>query len=283
MAEDVAVSEDTLIHSLTLLVNWSKVLLKEAKKDAEGSLEDFVPHKISTLFGLITAGADFYKSLGVKKLSEAEALWQKSYQHAGVREQVEELLQLETEWDSFLEDVDRGLQTTDRQLSGKQTVDRLSPDTELTDARSGKSVTLGQYLDHVAELEESQALLDARSVKVLVVSFGGLEGAKLWMEQTGCAYDMLLDPQRKIYRSFGLGSSYAKVMKFRCLLQYSGYGAVGIDFPDVPPRLMEDLYQMGGDFLLDGTGKVLLSHPSKNPHDRPNVDKILQAVMLGKL
>lgn len=105
---------------------------------------DFVPHKISTLFGLIKAGADFYKSLGVKKWSEAEAIWQKSYNHEAVREQVEELLQLETEWDSFLEGVDRGLQTTDAQLS--QTADRLSPDTELIDARSAKSVTLGQYL-----------------------------------------------------------------------------------------------------------------------------------------
>lgn len=135
----------------------------------------------------------------------------------------------------------------------------------------------------MAELEASQALLDARSLKVLVVSFGGSEGAKLWMEQTGCNFDMLLDPQRKIYRSFGLGSSYAKVMKFRCLLQYSEYGAVGIDFPDVPPRLMEDIYQMGGDFILDESGKVLLCHPSKNPHDRPTVKDILQFVAPGKL
>lgn len=135
----------------------------------------------------------------------------------------------------------------------------------------------------MAELEANQALLDARSVKVLVVSFGGVEGAKLWLEQTGCSFDMLLDPQRKIYRSFGLGSSYAKVSKFRCLLQYSEYGAVGIDFPDVPPRLMEDIYQMGGDFVLDEAGKVILCHPSKNPHDRPTVNDILQAVVPGKL
>lgn len=146
MAEDVAESQQTLVSGLTLLVNWGKILLSEAKKNAEVSLEDFVPHKISTLFGLITAGADFYKSLGVKKWSEAETIWQKFYDHEAVREQVEELLQLETEWDSFLEGVDRGLQTTDTQLSGGQIADTLSPETELIDARSAKSVTLGQYL-----------------------------------------------------------------------------------------------------------------------------------------
>lgn len=48
----------------------------------------------------------------------------------------------------------------------------------------------------------------------------------------------------QIYRSFGLGSSYAKVMKFGCLLQYSEYGAAGRDFPDVPHHLLEDIYQV---------------------------------------
>lgn len=48
----------------------------------------------------------------------------------------------------------------------------------------------------------------------------------------------------QIYRSFGLGSSYATVMKFGCLLQYSEYGAVDRDFPDVPAHLLEDIYQV---------------------------------------
>lgn len=105
----------------------------------------------------------------------------------------------------------------------------------------------------------------------------------MWLEQTGCTFDMLLDPQRKTYRSFGLSSTYAKVLRFRCLLQYSEYGVLGIDFPDVPPRLMEDIYQMGGDFLLDEAGKVLLCHPSKNPHDRPTLKDILLSVDPEKL
>lgn len=130
----------------------------------------------------------------------------------------------------------------------------------------------------MAELQASQAALEAQSVWVLVVSFGCMEGAQLWLEQTGCSFDMLLDPQRKIYRSFGLCSSYAKVMKFGCLLRYSEYEAVGRDFPDIPPRLLEDIYQMGGDFLLDEAGKVLLCHSSKTPLDRPTASDILQAV-----
>lgn len=129
----------------------------------------------------------------------------------------------------------------------------------------------------MAELMASQAVLEARSVRVLVVSFGSVEGARLWLEQTGCTFDMLLDPQRKTYRSFGLGTSYAKVAKFECLLQYGEYGAVNRDFPDFPPKLLEDLFQMGGDFLLSDGGKVLLSHPCKTPLDRPSTNDILKA------
>lgn len=135
----------------------------------------------------------------------------------------------------------------------------------------------------MAELEASQAVLKARSVKVLVVAFGVVEGAQLWLEQTGCTFDIVLDQQRKVYRSFGLGSSYAKVMKFGCLLQYSEYGAVDRDFPDVPHRLLEDIYQMGGDFLLDAAGRVLLSHPCKTPLDRPTLRDVLQAADPAKL
>lgn len=151
MAEDVAVSEETLTSGLSLLVNLSKVLLQNAKQEAADSLENLVPYKITTLFGLIAAGTQFYKSLGVKKKSEAEAVWQKFYHHEAVREQVEELLQVENEWDSFLESVDEGLQATDGQLSG-QIADSLSPDVEFIDGRSGKSVTLGQYLDQGQKL-----------------------------------------------------------------------------------------------------------------------------------
>ncbi|KAM3603393.1 uncharacterized protein V6R79_021384 [Siganus canaliculatus] len=281
MAADVTVSVDTLTGGLNLLVNLCKVLLENAKKEAAESLESFVPYKISTLFGLIGAGTQFYRTIGVKKKHEAEAVWKKYYHHAAVREQVEELLEVESEWDSFLEGVDRDLQTTDTQLSGGKLADSLSPDLQLTDARTEKSVTLGQYLHEGQKL--LLADLSARSVKVLVVAFGGQEGAKFWLEQTRCVFDLVLDPQRKIYRSFGLGSSYAKVIKFDILLQYSEFGAVDRDFPEVPPRLSEDIYQMGGNFLLDEAGKVILCHPCKNPLDRPSVKEILQAADPSKL
>lgn len=199
-------------------------------------------------------------------------------------------------------------------------------------------------------------MLAARSLQVLVVSFGCLAGAQIWLEQTGCTFNMVLDPQKKVeilvfnefnsleldtfedgmfstwrkrifcvwvwslflikhggllqvYRSFGLGSSYAHVMRFDCMLRYSEYEANDRNFPDFPSYLLGNIYQvditfswsskcefdgmsegngplqydhrlvfqMGGDFLLDEGGKVLFSHRCKTPLDRPTVQDILQA------
>uniref|UniRef100_A0A8C5DSB2 Uncharacterized protein n=3 Tax=Gouania willdenowi TaxID=441366 RepID=A0A8C5DSB2_GOUWI len=105
----------------------------------------------------------------------------------------------------------------------------------------------------------------------------GLDAAALWLQQTGSSFELVLDQQRQLYKTLGLGSSYSKVMGFDCLLRYSEYGVLNRGYPDVPPRLMEDIYQMGGDFLLDEEGNVILSHPSQTPLDRLSVDHILRA------
>uniref|UniRef100_A0A3Q2PMY4 Uncharacterized protein n=1 Tax=Fundulus heteroclitus TaxID=8078 RepID=A0A3Q2PMY4_FUNHE len=87
-------------------------------------------------------------------------------------------------------------------------------------------------------------LLEARSVRVVVVSFGRAEGAQLWLQETGCTFEMLLDSQRQVYRSFGLGSSFSRVLKFGCLMRFSEYSVADRDFPDFPYRLLEDIYQV---------------------------------------
>lgn len=134
-------AEDTLVQGLTMLVSLGRVLLHKAKDEA--AEEGFLPYKITTMFGLITGGATLFKNLGVTKKSEAEEIWKKLYHREAVREQVDALLQLETEWDSFLESVDSGLQTSDVPLS---VMSSLNPDMALLDARTAKNVTLGEYL-----------------------------------------------------------------------------------------------------------------------------------------
>lgn len=155
-------------------------------------------------------------------------------------------------------------------------------------------------------------MLAARSLQVLVVSFGSLAGAQIWLEQTGCTFNMVLDPQKKVeilvfnefnsleldtfedgmfstwrkrifcvwvwslfrikhggllqvYRSFGLGSSYAHVMRFDCMLRYSEYEANDRNFPDFPSYLLGNIYQVDITFSwsskceFDGVRAMVLS------------------------
>ena len=48
----------------------------------------------------------------------------------------------------------------------------------------------------------------------------------------------------QVYRGFGLGSSYVGAMNFDCLLRYSEYDANDRNFPDVPTRLLGNIYQV---------------------------------------
>ena len=46
----------------------------------------------------------------------------------------------------------------------------------------------------------------------------------------------------------------------------------------------EDLSQLGGDFIVDPTGRLRLVHPSREPVDRPSVDQlfdVLGAIQAG--
>uniref|UniRef100_A0A3Q4B675 Selenoprotein L n=1 Tax=Mola mola TaxID=94237 RepID=A0A3Q4B675_MOLML len=115
------------------------------------------------------------------------------------------------------------------------------------------------------------------SVEAVVVSFGCQEGASHWLQETGCQYDMLLDPDRKIYAAFGLGVSLRKVLNFGNMLLYAEYILKDMKFPRGLPSIQDDMFQLGGDFVLDEHGRVLFSHCCQSPIDRPSVKDILSA------
>ncbi|KAL2098850.1 hypothetical protein ACEWY4_005330 [Coilia grayii] len=304
MAEETGDVLETLVNSLTKFVLTGRSLLEIAQGESEtGSLQDFIRNKISierpkSLLGLIAAGAELYKSLSVKKRTEAEALWSIKFRHAEVQEAVDSLLQLGAEWDAFLEGLDHKLKLKDGTLNQTINIASLPADTIFTDARTGNAVSLGKYLGkgsktllvlirqfscllcrlHLKELEARQGALDQQSVRVVVVSFGCQEGAQHWLEETGCTYDMLLDPQRNVYAAFGFGVSLLQVLGFNNMLQYSEFIMDNFKFPNPLPTIQDDMFQLGGDVLLDDAGKVLFSHRCTSPLDRPKVDAILSAI-----
>ncbi|XP_071752997.1 prostamide/prostaglandin F synthase-like [Centroberyx gerrardi] len=254
------------------------------KESKEGSLEEFIRKKIrieqnQSLLGLIEAGAALYRRC------------------AALRDAVEDFLQLEVQWDAFLQHLDDELHLSAKILDQGQQARWISPDTPLLNARTGETLTLEKYLGkgekillvlirqfscllcrlHLKHLETNQRSLDAHSIRVVVVSFGCQEGASHWLQETGCQYDMLLDPHRQIYSIFGLGASLKKVLNFSNMLLYAEYVVDNMEFPRGLPSVEDDMFQLGGDFVLDEHGRVLFSHCCQSPIDRPSVEDILAA------
>ncbi|GAA6223249.1 uncharacterized protein LOC118336823 [Lates japonicus] len=271
MAQGANQAAVSCAKALTAFVENGKTLLDLAEKESkEGSLQEFIRQKIhieqkQSLLGLIEAAAALYRSLSVKRKKDAEDLWRKN-NHAKI-------------------------------LAGDHQSKCISPETPLIDAKTGETVTLEKYLRkgkkillvlirqfscllcrlHLKDLEKNQRSLDAHSVEVVVVSFGCQEGALHWLQETGCQYDMLLDPERKIYTAFGLGASLKKVLNFNNMLLYAEYVADNMEFPRGLPSIQDDMFQLGGDFVLDEHGRVLFSHCCQSPIDRPSVEDILSA------
>lgn len=129
----------------------------------------------------------------------------------------------------------------------------------------------------MAGIEEQLELFNKASCKVIVVSFGNMQGASGWLSSTGCSLDMYLDCDRLLYTTLGLHRSVSKVWSMLTLHYYASMKAQGRQLPTAIQGVEDDPLQMGGDFTFRSSDNVLImAHPSKNPKDRPEISKILK-------
>ena len=125
-------------------------------------------------------------------------------------------------------------------------------------------------------MTSSKAEFDRRDVSIVVVSFA--EPAKLlrYQEHHDWPFTILADPNRVVYQAFALKRlSWLRVFSPATLWQYLqllGKGQKLHQYGD------EDIYQGGGDFLVDREGNILFGHPGRNPADRPPVERLLKAI-----
>ena len=87
---------------------------------------------------------------------------------------------------------------------------------------------------------------------------------------------MLADPERKAYEAFALKRlSWFQVFSPAALKLYWKLLRSGMKQERYEG---DDIYQSGGDFLIDGGGNILFAHRSQNPADRPAVARLLMAI-----
>jgi peroxiredoxin len=123
----------------------------------------------------------------------------------------------------------------------------------------------------VAQLCQHQEELERLNVKVLILSFGTLPAAQAWLEETCSPFELLLDPERKVYEAYGLERSAFRSWNLRTLWRYVQLLASGRRWRGI----QGDSTQLGADLIVDPNGVVRLAYYSHDPTDRPAVDGLL--------
>lgn len=111
-------------------------------------------------------------------------------------------------------------------------------------------------------------------VQVLVISFGAEFWARAWLQETESPFPLLLDPERSVYRSYGLERSFVRVWSPKVMWHYTRRVLSGQKLQSI----QGDPHQLGGDFVVDAAGVIRLAHRSKDPVDRPPVEALLAAI-----
>jgi peroxiredoxin len=126
-------------------------------------------------------------------------------------------------------------------------------------------------LEHAVQVHQNISEFEALGTQVLIIGFQETQISRQWLERSGVSFSFLMDPDRKVYRAYGLGRSVWRSWHPRNLWSYFKRMLAGQGLP----RITADPNQMGGDFIVDRTGVVRLAYFSHDPTDRPSVEQLL--------
>lgn len=124
-------------------------------------------------------------------------------------------------------------------------------------------------------MRDKEDELDRLNVKVVVVTFENDSLARCYVEDTALKWPLFIDTTRGLYKSYGmLTASYWDVWGFKTWLIYFRELLKG----NKPVKSEGDIYQRGGDVLIDPEGIVRLHHIGEGPADRPSVEQIIRVI-----
>lgn len=124
-------------------------------------------------------------------------------------------------------------------------------------------------------MREYEDEFSGRGVRIAVVTFENDFFARQYVAETGLTWPLLIDAGRDVYRGYGmLAASFWDIWgpaTWRAYFQALRNG-------QTLKKSEGDVFQRGGDVLIDPRGIVRLHHVGSGPADRPAVAEILQHI-----
>jgi hypothetical protein len=114
-----------------------------------------------------------------------------------------------------------------------------------------------------------------RNVKIAVVTFENDFFARGYVVETSLTWPLLVDDTREAYRKYGmLSASFWNIWGPKTWWAYLKEVLKG----EKLRKSEGDVYQRGGDVLIDPNGIVSLHHVGVGPADRPAIETIMNKV-----
>lgn len=123
---------------------------------------------------------------------------------------------------------------------------------------------MAQLCRHLPEFE-------AHKARIVVISFGRPGQARIWLDETKAPFTLLLDPERKAYRAYGLEYSLLRSWGLNMWQQYAHLLFKGRRWHGI----QGDSGQLGGDIVVDSKGRIRFAYRSHDPTDRPDIHTLL--------
>ena len=124
---------------------------------------------------------------------------------------------------------------------------------------------------HLGEVQRRWEEFHAAGGDGLLVVQAPPELLAVYLRENPLPFPAVSDAPRTAYAAFGLErASWVRMLRPRVVAGY-----LRLMFRGQRPRLpsgKEDVRQLGGDFVLDATGRLRYAYRSAEPTDRPGVD-----------
>ena len=110
--------------------------------------------------------------------------------------------------------------------------------------------------------------------RIVIITFASAAKAARALQPWLPFFEVWVDPERKAYRAWGLGSRRLGLLNLGTVRLYARAFIRGKRWRP----LQWDLTQLGGDAVLDANGLVRLWHAGRTPDDRPPIEALIRAV-----
>ncbi|MDP3276198.1 MAG: peroxiredoxin-like family protein [Deltaproteobacteria bacterium] len=131
---------------------------------------------------------------------------------------------------------------------------------------------------HLGQVQEALETLTQRDIAVLAICFGSPHEAREYREHYALPLDLASDSTRSLYHAYGLGQGRTRdVLRPRAILTHARLLLRGFRASETSPK--QDIYQLGGDFVIDREGRIAHAYASVAGDDRAPVPALVSSAI----